>query len=348
MCTGGDEPIPGKTGNDEHRSSGDEEEDATQAAAIANATRSSPLALSRFLSRSRSSLPLVDDSIKQQEKPNEQSIILPKDYNPASALIQVETNHAFINKVSHSVYRPKMSSGENALNQKQIIANARLKEQQILGCLIVEIFLAEKFRAIWKVEDISFDSRLGTSLNLIRTLSNVLPKCVQSAVMLLLRIDAIPKSYNIDFAESNDNGTDPTNICKYPTVTFMGLPPPSAHQILQPVLSGLLFPSSRYLQYLYGVVEMIQEYNDLCRELEQATQTIEEDENMQKTKIIFLCKINECKVKTIANELEKLLPQAGIATEASIQLIVPHVKQIFEQPLSAVLAAWHLFDPIAR
>ncbi|XP_058799926.1 uncharacterized protein LOC131669209 [Phymastichus coffea] len=44
-----------------------------------------------------------------------------------------------------------MSPVEGALNQKQVIANARLKEQQILGCLIVEIFLAEKFRAIWEV-----------------------------------------------------------------------------------------------------------------------------------------------------------------------------------------------------
>ncbi|XP_058796820.1 WD repeat-containing protein 81 [Phymastichus coffea] len=344
LISGVEEPI-GKTGNDEHHSSGDEEEDV-QATATTN-TRSSPLTLSRLLSRSRSSLPLIDDNGKQ-EKSNEQPIILPKDYNPASALIQVETTHAFINKVSHNVYQPKMSPGEGVLNQKQVIANARLKEQQILGCLIVEIFLAEKFRAIWKVEEISFDSRLNTSLNLIKTSSNILPKCIQSAVMLLLKIDAIPKSYNIDFTESNDNPTDLTNICKYPTVTFMGLPPPSAHQILQPVLSGLLLPSSKYLQYLYGVVEMIQEYNDLCRELDQAMQNVEDDENMEKTKIIFLCKINECKVKTIANELEKLLPHTGIATDTSIQLIVPHVKQIFEQSLNAVLAAWHLFDPIAR
>ena len=93
---------------------------------------------------------------------------------------------------------------------------------------------------------------------------------------------------------------------------------------------------------------MIQEYNSLCRELEQAVQAIDDDIIVEKTRIIFLCKINECKVKAIANELEKLLVQNGITTETSLQLIVPHVKEIFEQPLSAVLAAWHLFDPIAR
>ncbi|XP_001601532.3 WD repeat-containing protein 81 isoform X2 [Nasonia vitripennis] len=351
LVSSSDEPIS-KVGNDEHRSSGDEEEDS-HAVTVSNATRSSPLTFSRLLSRSRSSLPLVDDNIKQ-EKVNDQPILLPKDYNPAAALLQVETIHAFINKVSHKAYEPKISTVDGTPNQRLVIASARMKEQQILGCLIVEIFLAEKFRAIWKVEKISFFSRLNASLNIIKNTPNALPKCVQSAVMLLLRIDAIPKSYNIDFAESGDSaGTAPSaqanaNVCRYPTVTYMGLPPPSAHQILQPLLSGLLFPSSKYLQYLYGVVEMIQEYNNLCRELDQVTQGIEDDGNMEKTKIIFLCKINECKVKAIANELEKLLPHAGIPTETSLQLIVPHVKQIFEQPLSAVLAAWHLFDPIAR
>lgn len=189
--------------NDEHRSSDEEE---SHAATIPNATRSSPLTFSRLLSRSRSSLPLVDDNAKQ-EKPNEQPIILPKDYNPAAALMQVEMCHAFINKVSHDVYKTKMTSTDNASNQKQILATARMKEQQILGCLIVEIFLAEKFRAIWKVEKISFFHRLSASINVIKTLPNTLPKCVQSAVMLLLRIDAIPKSYNIDFSESPDCGS---------------------------------------------------------------------------------------------------------------------------------------------
>ena len=148
-------------------------------------------------------MPLVDDSTKP-EKVTDQPIILPKDFNPASTLIQVETTHAFINKVSHNVYLPKMSSPDGNSNQKQIIATARVKEQQIMGCLIVEIFLAEKFRAIWKVEKISFSDRLNASFNVIKTSTNILPKCVQSTVMLLLRIDALPKSYNIDFTETGD------------------------------------------------------------------------------------------------------------------------------------------------
>lgn len=333
---------------DENHSSGGEEEES-HAVTISAATRSSPLAFSRFLSRSRSSLPLMDESTKQ-DKNTDQTILLPKDYSPASALIQVETTHTFINKVSHKIYDPKMSLVDNCSNQRQIVASARMKEQQILGCLIVEIFLAEKFRATWRVEKASFENRLEAGLDVIKTSPNALPRCTRNALMLLLRVDAMPKSYNIDFTELNEGiqSDQSPSLLRYPTVTYMGLPPPSAHQILQPLLSGLLYPSSKYLQYLYSVVEMIQEYNHLCRELDVVAQNAEEDSCVERTRIMFLCKINECKVKEIARELEKLLPQAGTASETTLQLIVPYVKQIFEQPISAVLAAWHLFDPIAR
>ncbi|XP_014234232.1 WD repeat-containing protein 81 isoform X1 [Trichogramma pretiosum] len=348
LITSLDESAKGT--NDEHRSSGDEEEAAT----TSNPTRASPLAFTRFLSRSRSSLPLIDDSSSKSEKPNEQPIVLPKEYNPVSTLIQVETSHAFFNRVNHRAYKPKLSSNKIISNVKQAVLTARLRESQILGCLIIEIFLAEKFRATWKVEKISFEDRLHNSLNLIKTSPILLPKCVKNAVMLLLRVDASSNNYNSDFSETHpcSRPTSPEqsdmSIERDPKVTYMGLPPPSAHQLLEPVLSGLLFPSTKSLQYLYNVVEMIQNYNNLSSELDRATQNIDDENCQEYTRIVFLSKINECKVKAIANELEKLLPNASIATEMSVQLIVPHIRQIFEQPLSVVLAAWHLFDPIAR
>lgn len=128
----------------------------------------------------------------------------------------------------------------------------------------------------------------------------------------------------------------------------MGLPPPSAHQFLQPILSGSLFPFSKYCQYLYNIVEMLQEYNGLVREL-NSIMNIEDDMGFAiKTKTKYLCKISECKVKAIARELERLLPYAGDMREATLQLIVPHIVQIMEEPYSAVLAVWHVFDPIAK
>lgn len=135
---------------------------------------------------------------------------------------------------------------------------------------------------------------------------------------------------------------------RYPTITYMGLPPPSAHQFLQPILSGSLFPFSKYCQYLYNIVEMLQEYNGLIRELNSIVRTEDDIDFAIKTKTKYLCKISECKVKAIARELERLLPHAGSAREATLQLIVPHIVQIMEEPYSAVLSVWHLFDPIAK
>ncbi|EFN81514.1 WD repeat-containing protein 81 [Harpegnathos saltator] len=330
--------------DDEGHSSGIEEEELP--ATAVNASRSSPLVLSRLLSRSRGSL-LSEDNIKS-EKSISQPIILPKDFNPVAAIMQVETMHTFMNKVNHQVYKPAIESHDFPTNYKQIVAGGRIREQQILGCLIVEIFLAGKFRATWNVEKASFAQRFVTCLNTLRTSADNLPKCIRNIVSLFLQVDIMPKSYNIGNMEMNDISMVNEIPFRYPTITYMGLPPPSAHQFLQPILSGSLFPFSKYCQYLYNIVEMLQEYNGLVRELNFILKAEDDMDYVIKTKIKYLCKISECKVRAIARELERLLPYAGGAREATLQLIVPHIVQIMEEPYSAVLAVWYLFDPIAK
>lgn len=93
---------------------------------------------------------------------------------------------------------------------------------------------------------------------------------------------------------------------------------------------------------------MLQEYNGLVRELSYVMKIEDDMDFVIKTKTRYLCKISECKVKAIARELERLLPYASDAREATLQLIVPHIAQVMEESYSAVLAAWHLFDPIAK
>lgn len=208
--------------------------------------------------------------------------------------------------------------------------------------------MSEKFRATWNMEKVCFENRLTMCLNAVKSSPDSLPRCVKNAVALLLQVDVIPKTYNAECIENNVRLDFSENSFRYPTVTHMGLPPPSAHQFLQPVLSGGLFPSSKYFQHLFRVVEMIQEYNLLVSKLNFVTHRGEDSEAMSKTRIRYLCKISECKVKAVARELEGLLINVGIAAEANLQLIVPHVKQFVEEPYSAVLAAWYLFDPIAR
>ncbi|KAK0085374.1 hypothetical protein PV325_005325 [Microctonus aethiopoides] len=332
-----------KTSDDEGHSSGFEEVESP--VTTLNVPKSSPLALSRLLSRSRGSL-LAGEENTRIEKLTSQPIQLPKDYNPIAALIQTETTHSFMTKISHHVYQPGIINQSGLSNYRQIVACARIKEQQILGCLIVEIFLHGKFRATWNTGKISFAQRLETCINILKQFPDVLPKCVRNAVSLLLQINIIPVSYGINSEPCNTTDDVPF---RYPTVTHMGLPPPSAHQFLQSILSNTLFPSSRYFQYLFNIVEMLQEYNNLVRELNC---TLHEDDTCEattKTRVQFLCKISECKVKAVARELERMLPHAGNPMESSnLHLIVPHVRQIIDEPYSAVLATWLLFDPIAK
>lgn len=201
MITESDQ-LASRISDDEGHSSGIEEEELS--ATVMNASRSSPLVLSRLLSRSRGSL-LSEDNVKSDKSVNP-PIILPKDFNPVAAIIQVETTHAFMHKVNHQIYKPAIGSNDFYTNYKQIVASGRIKEQQILGCLIVEIFLAGKFRATWNVEKI-FAQRFATCLNVLKTSADNLPKCIRNIVSLLLQIDIMPKSYNVDNVEMNDIST---------------------------------------------------------------------------------------------------------------------------------------------
>lgn len=271
-----------------------------------------------------------------------QSIPLPKDYNPVAALVQVETLHAFMNKTCQKPYKPREPQSQDmTVNYRQLVANSRIKEQQILGCLVVEIFLANKFRATWNLEKVSFATRLNTCLDTMKTSSDALPRCVRSIVSLLLQTEVLPKSYSSEF----DKAWTSEELQRCQTVTRLGLPPPSAHQFLQSTLSALLFPSSSNLHYMYDVSKKLQEYCALVRELNLAITS--EDEEAVKLRIKYLCKISECKVKDVARDLERLVRKRRVFVNTDLELLLPYIRQIMEEPFGSVLAAWHLFDPIA-
>lgn len=327
-----------KSEDEDHSSGFDEEEISVT---TVNVARSSPLALSRLLSRSRSSLQASEDS-PRIEKP--QTIHLPKDYNPIAALQHVEATHTFMNKIAYRIYEPKATNQIDSSNYRQIVASARIKEQQIIGCLIVEIFMPDKFRGISTNKN-SFTRRFETCKNVLNLFSDSLPKCIKNSVGLLLQVDVIPKTYGIINTDKNNTNNE---IFKYPTITYMGLPPPSSHQFLQSILSNNLFPSSKYFQKLYSVIEMLQEYKNIIQELNNVLNDNDHKENIATMKIEYLCKISESKVKSLFREFEKLFPYLKNSMESSIQLIVPHVREIMNEPYCCVLGAWYLFDSIAK
>jgi WD repeat-containing protein 81 len=140
---------------------------------------------------------------------------------------------------------------------------------------------------------------------------------------------------------------------RYPTVTPQGLPPPSAHQLLQPLLSSAIFPFPHYFTRTYTLLQTLYDYSHMAREL-SLTCFVSEDENTcvkseaDSNKALFLAKISECKVKTAARELSALLPEIHSASPEGLDLILPYVRELLEDPSTSVLAAWHLFDPVAK
>ncbi|XP_063223458.1 WD repeat-containing protein 81 [Bacillus rossius redtenbacheri] len=293
------------------------EEDEVAGAFSQNHSCSSPLTLSRFLSRSRGSLQALaqpgqagDETGPRPPEPPRQSasgassqtIFLPRDFNPTAAIQQVELQHSFLMRTFHQ--GPEVdwiaggARGGAAVGLMQVVACRRIREMQVLGCLIVELFLSSKLRALDSHNSGCFDQRLEACRSVLRWSGDGLPPCARHVVSLLLR---------------TGEGRPPGPF-RYPPVTRQGLPPPSAHQLLQPVLFAAVLPFPRCFPRLLRLPEALRD--------EPA----------------------ECRVKSAARELAVLLPQLS---GEGLGLLLPYVVQLLEDPATCVPAAWCLFDPVA-
>ncbi|XP_044733359.1 WD repeat-containing protein 81 [Chrysoperla carnea] len=225
-----------------------------------------------------------------------------------------ELNNAFTNRIFMENYEAKLENKKldnfyDTLhckqNHKQAVATKRMRELQILGCLIVEIFMSKQLRALGLTVEHDFTTRLKNALTVFKSCKETLPLCIKYAVELLLQTNIPEKEYFDNF--------------RYPTVTEKGLPPPSAHQLLQPLLNTSIFQFSLHFWPIYKF--------------------------LQRNKINVLRHVNECKVKICANELETFLPNISVE---NVDLILPKIIEIIDDPSTGVLAAWYLFDPIAK
>jgi WD repeat-containing protein 81 len=186
---------------------------------------------------------------------------------------------------------------------------------------------------------------------------------VRQAISLLLQVDLNPTlnseeenpmvESELDISRNTDPSTRAVQPFRYPTVTPQGLPPPSAHQLLQPLLSSAVFSFPHYFTRTYSLLRTLYDYSSMARELSFAC-FVSEDENAcvkseaDSNKVLFLAKISECRVKTAARELSALLPEMHSTSPEGLDLILPYVRELLEDPSTSVLAAWHLFDPVAK
>ncbi|EAT47236.1 AAEL001647-PA, partial [Aedes aegypti] len=294
-------------------------------------------------------------------------LALPKNYNPVAQLNAVENLGVFVSKTFQSSLASDTSGNDAVKNKlldddfelnsftnrlfseayeaslmkdrkiskhtfKQLLLDVRTKDLKVLGCLIVELFLAAKLRPLGSCVQQDFESRLESCVKLVRKDIRLVPVCVQYAVKLLLGID------------SSDLDT---------TVTEKGLPQPSPHQFLQPLLSSLLIPFPTQYLRIYQTIKALSHFDESTYLLDLHTffdcdgKNCSRYVNLDKLRIDFRRRIAECKVNCCVAQTEGLLEPCGTEQYSTVELLLPHFIELIKADDTSILAAWNLFDAIS-
>lgn len=262
-----------------------------------------------------------------------------------------DSGHSFTNRMFAETYEASLFKDTKRLhnlqyknhfvqqstrNYKHLFAEQRAQELQVIGCIIVEIFLAKQLRPLGSCAAQTFSQRLAACLNVLAHDFELLPKCVQYPVKLLLLSSQ---------SSSTANAT---------VLTDRGLPQPSATQILQPLLSNILFPFPLTYTKVHALLDNIQQFEidaqllDLYTFFECDGKNCANYEVRDKTRLAVARKIAECKVKSFVVQIENsLLEPIGYEQFNHIELLLPHLIDMLRNDDTAALVAWYLFDRMA-
>ncbi|XP_044759214.1 WD repeat-containing protein 81 [Coccinella septempunctata] len=223
-------------------------------------------------------------------------------------------------------------------NYVEIISKCRVKELQVLGCLIIEIFLPKRMQALSiNRRKIKFNDRLKASVSVLKSCESEIPLCVKYIANLLLQPE-----------------TEDFRNFSYPVITKFGLPSPNAHLLLEPLVNFNI-PFSKHFSMLYKLLSMLKNLDNISKEMNVLYHfdcdgtTCSNYENLERTKILFVQNIAECKVKACVKLITVIFEELNTTTDVEVvNILLPYVKQLIEDPPTSVLAAWYLFDPMSR
>lgn len=243
----------------------------------------------------------------------------------------------------------------NVLLFKQMVLSHRKKDMQVLGCLIVEIFLNQKVRPFQSRAMKSFDERYKVCRLVLKNNLNALPKCVKYVASLLLQIGEVENPTRSAEEQLDELLELTASQVDFSSIQKNGLPAPSATQLLQPLLSNQLLPFPPHFPVLYSVITVLHEYSITERELnilysfDCDGQDCLKYQYFDKTKLYFTQKIAEAKVHSCSLQLENFFNQISSFNQFdSVNLFLPHFIELLNNKTTSILAAWYLFDPVSK
>ncbi|XP_022246523.1 WD repeat-containing protein 81-like isoform X1 [Limulus polyphemus] len=278
------------------------------------------------LMRSKPSTPQFATEVSKGDfRPENQTVVLPKDYNPLAALNQLESLYSFTERTMNTV--PSADKSQSEEEEKDRPHHRRSRDMKVLGCLIAEIVLSFRLRILPK--KVPLDERYSFIQRQMKAYFHEVPRCFHYVLKLLLQVD-------LNEQETKPGEKISNGMFYYPSVTSDGLPPPSAHQLLQPLICILPFPSSFPIFYSY-LCQINKYFSILNSTVALSVPSDTDDKEIQSSAeaVIILT------AKTLPTLLPKLNPEG-------LDILAPYLQEIFEGSKTSLLASWHLFSVIAQ
>ncbi|XP_028170589.1 WD repeat-containing protein 81 [Ostrinia furnacalis] len=230
---------------------------------------------------------------------------------------------------------------------KQFVTESRRQDMLVIGCLIVEIFLHQYIRPLRSTSN-NFMERYNSCRTVLKYNFSTLPKCVTYVASLLLNVQPPSLSFKNELVPKEEP-------LKKIVVTDKGLPPPTASQLLQPLLMQHLIPFPQSFNTLYKLLSTLHEYELTSNELnilymyECDGIQCEKYQNVDKTKLYFSQRIAEGKIQACASHLDVLLCQINSYSQFDVlDIFLTHYIELLKNRDTSVLAAWYLFDTVSK
>jgi len=236
-----------------------------------------------------------------------QKIAFPTEFNPVADLIELENLNYFLTKtVSHPTIPAPVISPPSLVPKPMVV------DMQVLGCLVVELFLPRKM--VSQTIHSSLKERYDAATKLLMSL----PPCVKTMTSQLL----LP-----------DNMFSITSSDRYPPISDFGLPLPSPHQLLSPIMSPVPFPSC-----FPTLVHTLSSCRDLQEQLTMLSAT--HPKQMEE----HISSVSEFCVLMVARSLSPILPSLS---QDCLELVIPLMTSLLLSPNTAVFSSWLLLDKVA-